>query len=122
MQEVLLNSLYVCALLWLDDVLGYAKKDSVLDHMTVLKKLLQAMATALIKCNPDQCNLYTDVAKWTGHSIAPQGVAYDDSFIQGLIHMTPPKRADELQQFLENRTSGPTFSLDGEHRVQSVPR
>ena len=56
MQQVLGNLLYNGCLLWLDDVLIYAKTESEL--VSLVSKLLARVADYGVKLNPAKCDLF----------------------------------------------------------------
>ncbi len=98
MQEVLDDLLYKCALLWIDDILGYVSSFS--DYFDVLEKLFKHLSKFNVKCNPDRCDLFLHTVQWCGRVISSEGVTFDPNFIAAVKNMSIPNNAAELQQFL----------------------
>ncbi|CEO98733.1 Reverse transcriptase domain-containing protein [Plasmodiophora brassicae] len=98
MQEVLGELLYLCVLLWIDDVLGYVSDFK--EYFTVLKRILKKFASFGVKCNPNRCHLFLKRVKWCGRIISSEGVSYDPDMICALKAMSIPQTAADLQQFI----------------------
>ncbi|CEP02410.1 hypothetical protein PBRA_008994 [Plasmodiophora brassicae] len=98
MQEVLGELLYLCVLLWIDDVLGYVSDFK--EYFTVLKRILKKFASFGVKCNPNRCHLFLKKVKWCGRITSSEGVSYDPDMICALKTMSIPQTAADLQQFI----------------------
>ncbi|XXQ35702.1 Reverse transcriptase domain-containing protein [Plasmodiophora brassicae] len=98
MQQVLGKLLYICALLWIDDILGYVSGFGA--YMDTLESLLNAFDEFGVKLNPDRCQLYLTSVTWCGRVISADGVSFDRSYLNALHDLSTPITAADLQQFL----------------------
>ncbi|KAH9086373.1 hypothetical protein LEN26_020136, partial [Aphanomyces euteiches] len=90
--------LYKNMLVWIDDVLIYAKTYE--EYMDVLEKFLSKMEEKNLKLNPQKCELFQRQVKWCGRLIDGHGVKQDPEWIKALNELPYPTNAGELQQFL----------------------
>ncbi|SPQ99624.1 unnamed protein product (mitochondrion) [Plasmodiophora brassicae] len=113
MQEVLGDLLYLAALLWIDDVLGYVR--DLAEYFVILEHILKRFHGYVVMLNPNRCHLWLRKVTWCGRVISAEGISFDESMINALKTMaTPNMNAADLQQFLcaltWMRTSVPRFS------------
>ena len=88
MQQVLGDLLYNGCLLWLDDVLIYAKTEAEL--VSLVAKFLARVAEYGVKLNPAKCDLFLTEVKWCGKLISYDGVRYDPARIEALRSLSYP--------------------------------
>ncbi|KAG6579766.1 putative retroelement [Phytophthora cinnamomi] len=92
------NLLFEHVLVWVDDLLIYARTiDEFLETIDLIYSQLEKYGLFL---GMDKTCLYTRTAKWCGRVLTKDGVSYDSSKIQALIDMPVPTTAGALQQFL----------------------
>jgi hypothetical protein len=82
----------------LDDLLGFAKSPAKL--LGVLKAVLALCEQYGLKLHPAKCCFFTKEARWCGKLISADGVRHSPERIQGLVALSTPRTAGELQQFL----------------------
>ncbi|OWZ04249.1 hypothetical protein PHMEG_00023876 [Phytophthora megakarya] len=97
-QEMFEEFLYNGLLIWLDDLLGYAKSEEGL--LKLLRGVLKVCATKGLKLNPSKCSFYRREAKWCGRVISKQGVRHDPGRIAALQQLSTPVTGQDLQQFV----------------------
>jgi len=85
-------------LAWLDDLLGSARTvDELLD---LLDQVLTICARFGLKLSPKKCYFFLREAEWCGKLISAAGITHSPSRIQGLVELSPPATAADLQQFV----------------------
>ena len=112
MQSVLGDLVLVAVLLYLDDVLVYAKtEDELLD---AIERVLECLRRANISVKPTKCDLYARKLVWCGHTVSAEGVSTDPAYVEAVRNMATPITAVELQQFLGScgwvRTKIPAYA------------
>jgi hypothetical protein len=89
-------------LVWIDDLLVYAKTAE--EYLTVLETFFGLVAKAGIKLNPSKSKLYCQEVKWCGRVLNGQGMKQDPCRIDDLCAIPYPTNAGELQQFVWRST------------------
>jgi transposase InsO family protein len=98
MEVVLDTLLYESVLVWIDDILLYAKNlEEYLKRLDMFLALIQRHG---LKLNPAKCDLWRSSIKWCGRIIDGHGVRNDPDRVQALCDVPYPSNAGELQQFL----------------------
>jgi hypothetical protein len=98
MQEAPGEMLYESVLLWIDDILVYAKTESqLLDN---LEEVFYRSDGRGIKLSAERCNFLAREVRWCGRVVSESGTRFDPDLIQELIEMEEHKNAGELQQFI----------------------
>ncbi|GMF66728.1 unnamed protein product [Phytophthora fragariaefolia] len=90
--------LYRGVLVWLDDILGYAESEDEL--IELLEEVLQRCAKYGLKLNPAKCQFFVKEVTWCGKVISAAGVTHSPERVQGLVEMSSPSTAANLQQFV----------------------
>jgi hypothetical protein len=107
MSEVLGNLLEYCVLLWVDDVFQYASCFN--DLLTNLRTWFSRVKAKNVTLNPLKSILCSISVTWCGRKIDSQGVAFDDSLVQGLVDLLRPLNAQQLQKFIGACKLGPVY-------------
>ncbi len=99
MQEIFDELLYNGALVWLDDVLGFATDEEEL--MAILERILQLCDERGLKLNPEKCEFFKkkEVHR-CGRIINEERVRHDPERIRALREMPGPETAKDLQQLI----------------------
>ncbi|KAG3002249.1 hypothetical protein PC121_g19546 [Phytophthora cactorum] len=90
--------LYKDLLIWIDDLLLYAKDMET--YLAKLAELFSLLNQFCLKWSAKKSNLYETQVKWCGRVIDAQGVRHDPERIESLCALPYPKTAGELQQFV----------------------
>jgi hypothetical protein len=98
MNNVCTPLLHSNLLVWIDDVLLYAK--SMDEYLNVLETFLGLIEKHGLKLNPLKCSLYNTKVKWCGRIIDGNGVRHDPERLETLCRIPFPENAGQLQQFL----------------------
>ena len=98
MTEVFRDQIKKSLIVWIDDLLGYAKSYDA--WFRVLEETLRIASERNIKFNLKKCDLFTHSAKFCGRIFSPDGVGHDPDRIEALIAIPQPQTARDLQQFL----------------------
>eukprot|EP00644_Phytophthora_capsici_P014120 jgi/Phyca11/99271/e_gw1.3.1308.1 len=98
MESCFASLLYDHLLIWIDDLLLYAKDiDGYLDK---LEEMLSLMDHFGLKLSAKKTSLYQTEVKWCGRIISGEGVRHDPNRIDSLRTLPYPRTAGELQQFV----------------------
>ena len=98
MQSVFAERLYKGLVIWIDDILGYAKTiDELAD---LVEYVFHTCAKTGLKLNPKKTNLISQTTKFCGRIFSKDGIEHDPERIAGLTQMSPPTNAAELAQFI----------------------
>ena len=98
MMEALGDLMYNSVLLWVDDLLAYAKTFEEL--VEALDKIFTQMRKFNIKLNPKKSDICKKSVEWCGRSINEEGVRFKESYVTGLTEIKPPENGAQLQQFI----------------------
>ncbi|KAF0718357.1 Aste57867_1738 [Aphanomyces stellatus] len=85
-------------LAWLDDLLGSAT--TVASLFDLLDQVLTTCQSFGLKLNPTKCDFFLKEAEWCGKIISAAGVTHSPRRIQGLVDLSAPTTAADLQQFV----------------------
>ena len=112
MQEAMGDLLYECVLIWLDDLLQYARSEAEL--IANLRNIFEKCRSFNIKLSPEKTQLISREVVWVGRKISKEGINFDPEMTRGLVDLTPPKNAQQLQKFVCGanwmRNSIPSFA------------
>jgi hypothetical protein len=98
MMEVFEDMLYICVLIWIDDVLVYTR--SFADLPTRLQEVFQGLRKFNVKLNPQKTDLCSKEITWFGRKISVEGIKFDPEMIESLLSLPEPENAAKLQKFL----------------------
>ncbi|KAF0704574.1 hypothetical protein As57867_007294, partial [Aphanomyces stellatus] len=85
-------------LAWLGDLLGSA--NTVAELFQLLDQVLTTCGKLGLMLNPKKCDFFLKEAEWCGKVISAAGVTHCPSRIQGLVGLSSPTTAADLQQFV----------------------
>ncbi|KAG3021148.1 hypothetical protein C6341_g19148 [Phytophthora cactorum] len=71
-----------------------------MEKIMLLDRVYPTLAKYGLVLGLDKICLYTEIAKWYGRIVTPEGVSYDPAKIQTLIDIPEPQTAAELPEFL----------------------
>jgi len=90
--------LYKLLLIWIDDVLVFAK--TIEKFLDGLDRFFGMCAKYGFKLNPKKCTLYKEEIKWCGRYVNGQGVHHDPERVAALCALPYPTNGGQLQQFV----------------------
>lgn len=82
----------------MDDILIYGSTEE--EHSRRLRAVLQRLAKARLTLNSEKCVFRTASITYLGHKIAEDGIRPDDSILESVQQMPPPKNKRELRRIL----------------------
>ncbi|KAH9088226.1 hypothetical protein LEN26_019606 [Aphanomyces euteiches] len=85
-------------LVWIDDILVYAKDPE--DYIQVLREFFGLVDRYGFKLSPSKTVLFTSEVKWCGRILSGDGVRQDPARIEQLCAIPYPTNAGDLQQFI----------------------
>ena len=98
MMEVFEDMLYICVLIWIDDVLLYTR--SFEDLLIRLEEVFQRLRKFVVKLNPKKTDLWSKEISWCFRKISVEGIKFDPEMIESLFSLPEPENAANLQKFL----------------------
>ena len=96
-MEVFEDMLYICVLIWIDDVLVYTRRFE--DLLTGLEEVFQSLGKFNVKLNPQKTELCSKEITWCGRQISVEGVKFDPEMIESLFILPDPENAGNPQKF-----------------------
>lgn len=98
LQNCFEKQLYRSLLIWMDDLLGYAKTiDELYD---ALGQILSVCRQYGLKLNAKKCKIFTQSTTFCGKIYNKNGMKQDPEKVKALQEMPEPTTAGQLQQFL----------------------
>ncbi|KAF4128207.1 RNase H-like domain found in reverse transcriptase [Phytophthora infestans] len=98
MSDILKDLLPRSVLVWIDDVLLYAR--SAGDFLENLERFFAILRQRKLKLNAKKCKIFAKRVKWCGKLIDGEGVAHDHERLAALRQMPIPPTGAALQHFL----------------------
>ncbi|OWZ05895.1 LOW QUALITY PROTEIN: hypothetical protein PHMEG_00021933 [Phytophthora megakarya] len=98
MQDCFWSLLYNAALVWIDDILLFARSPGV--FLEKLRAFFIILRQCNLKLNAIKCKLFSNKVVWCGKVIDGAGIEHDPTRLQALRNMPPPPTAAALQHFL----------------------
>ena len=81
-MEVFEDMLYICVLIWIDDVLVYTR--SFEDLLTRWEEVFQRLRKLNVKLNPQKTDLWSKEITLCGRKISVAGIKFDPEMIESL--------------------------------------
>ena len=88
----------VCAIGYLDDILVYS--DSVEEHCTHVRDVLQRLRKASLFANPKKCTFHTNTIDYLGFILSPKGLTMDPTKVSAIQAWPTPRNIRDIQSFL----------------------
>ena len=82
-MEVFEDMLYICVLIWIDDVLVYTR--SFEDLLTRLEEVFQRLRKFNVKLIHQKTDLWSKEITWCGRKISVEGIKFDPEKIESLL-------------------------------------
>ena len=98
MTQVLQHLVLEAVLVYIDDLLCYAKTAEEL--VAAIEAVFVQMRKFGIKLKPSKCELFARVIVWCGWQVSEKGVGVNPEFVATVCDMVRPTDGAQLQQFL----------------------
>jgi hypothetical protein len=98
MQGCFREILYISLIIWIDDILVYAKTEE--DLLRAIEEVFDILNKFGLKLNPNKCELFKTDIKFCGKMIDQHGIRHDPERIRSIIDMELPTTAKQLNQYL----------------------
>ncbi|KFD48296.1 hypothetical protein M513_10788 [Trichuris suis] len=98
MEEVLAGLQWKTCLVYLDDIIVFAKTPA--EQIERLGEVLNRLQLAGLKLKPSKCKVMTTEVLFLGHVISQKGISTDPSKCAAVERWNPPRCTNELRQFL----------------------
>jgi hypothetical protein len=98
MTQVLSDLVLQVILLYIDDILVYARTAAEL--VAAIRQVFDRLRAAGIFLKPSKCDLFCRELVWCGHHISEAGIGVNPQYVDAVREMAAPVTAADLQQFL----------------------
>jgi hypothetical protein len=95
---VLVNLLYVCCELYIDDIIIYAHTEQ--EFLANLEKVLQRLQKYKLIVNPDKVDIGMPEVEFVGHTVNENGMSFSREKIEKVLQIPEPKYGKELKSFI----------------------
>ena len=95
---VLLNLLYVCCELYIDDIIIYGTTEQ--EFLANLEKVLQRLQKYKLIVNPDKVDIGMSEVEFVGHTVNEHGMSFSREKIEKVLQIPEPKYGKELKSFI----------------------
>ena len=98
MEQVLSGLSWEILLIYLDDVIVYAKTWE--EELERLRRVFSRLREAKLKLNPKKCHLFKSRVNYLGHVVSREGVSTDPDKIAAIKDWPVPSNTKDLRSFL----------------------
>ena len=98
MSDILRKELGKGVIVYLDDILLYSV--NVMDHLSLLKRVLQAISKAGILLNPQKCKLCVTKLNYLGYTITHEGYRPQEDKVKAIREFPQPTTKKALKRFI----------------------
>ncbi|QRV94989.1 Retrovirus-related Pol polyprotein from transposon [Ceratobasidium sp. AG-Ba] len=98
MDQVLAEFKYICALVYIDDIVIYSKTFD--EHCIHLDKVLGAIANSGITLSPKKCKIGFDSLILLGQRVSRLGLSTHKEKVDAILGMAPPKNVPQLHTII----------------------
>ena len=97
-MEVSAGLTFISLLLYLDDIIVFGKTFDM--HLQNLREVLQRLAEANLKLNPEKCVFFQTQVSFLGHCVSEEGVSVDPEKTKMVQNWPVPRNVKELGSFV----------------------
>ena len=98
MSDILRKELGKGVIVYLDDILLYSV--NVMDHLSLLKRVLQAISKAGILLKPQKCKLCVTTLNYLGYTITHEGYRPQEDKVKAIREFPQPTTKKALKRFI----------------------
>lgn len=98
MEKVLEGMVWDTVVVYLDDVVIFSQ--TIEDHMTHLKQVLDRFRQHNLKLKPRKCDLCRTQIKYLGHTVSSKGIATDPSLVERVQNWPQPTTVRKVRGFI----------------------
>ena len=98
MESVLAGLQWEICLIYLDDIIVYAKTFEEMNRN--LSKVFDRLAAAGLKLKAKKCNIFAESVDYLGHVVLEKGISTDPKKTEVIRHWPQPRNVTELRSFL----------------------
>lgn len=88
----------ICVVIYLDDILIFS--DNLESHITHVKEVFKRLKSNNLVAKASKCFFHSDRLTFLGHVISPDGIRMDNSKVDAIRNVPPPKNLKDLRSFL----------------------
>ena len=98
MNNVFLDLLDICVLVYLDDILIYS--DTLEEHRRHIREVLLRLRNNKLYARGDKCSFHKDTVEYLGSILSPNGLSKDPSKVTTILEWPEPCEIKDTQSFL----------------------
>jgi len=98
MHNLLEGMIFKGVLVYLDDILVYAK--TLEEHDCILREVFQRLSLWGLKINPEKCQFHQRELVFLGHTVNPDGIRTNNAKIKEIEEAAEPQCSTQLKSFL----------------------
>ena len=117
MNNVFLDLLDICVLVYLDDILIYS--DTLEEHRHHLREVLLRLRNNKLYACGDKCSFHEDTIEYLGFILSPNGLLMDPCKVSAILEWPEPCKVKDIRSFLGFANFYRRFISD--HSMITVP-
>ena len=90
--------MYICVLVYLDDILIYS--DNSEDHEHHVREVLRRLQNNKLYACADKCSFHKDTVEYLGYILAPSGLTMNNNKVKVIQDWPEPQKVKDIQLFL----------------------
>ena len=98
MNNVFLDLLDICVLIYLDDILIYS--DTLEEHRRHICEVLLRLQNNKLYARGDKCSFHEDTVEYLGFILSPNGLSMDPGKVSAILEWPEPHKVKDIQSFL----------------------
>ena len=98
MNDIFSDLLYVCVMIYLDDILIYLNNMS--EHHQHVKEVLKRLHKAGLYAKAEKCKFHSELVEYLGYILSPSGLTMSDDKIKIIQDWLELKKVKDIQFFL----------------------
>lgn len=118
MHKVLGDSLYVYALVYLDDIIIFSNNHD--EHIQHLNTVFDKLSAAGLKLKASKTHLFQKEVDYLGHIVSGDGIRPDPSKVSAIKNMHPPTTVKDVRSFVGMASYYRSFIEDFSKVVQPI--
>ena len=99
MNNVFLDLLYICILIYLDDILIYS--NTLEEHHRHVCEVLLWLQNNKLHARGNKCSFHNNTVEYLGFILSPNGLSMDPSKVSTVLEWLEPCKVRDIQSFLE---------------------
>ena len=98
MNDIFSNLLYVCVIIYLDDILIYL--NNMFEHYWHVKEVLKHLCKAGLYAKAEKCEFHSESVEYLEYILSPSSLTMSDDKVKIIQDWLEPKKVKNIQSFL----------------------